>query len=388
MSGAKSPMEIGPKDEIYPNNAITILVETQMGRIFYLLFFVTILDLPRLITRHFIGDLYYGGLLLAIIVLAFSPFIVPQLSIFSKFSFNTYSYCVFALTCLMIARGGSYFATMIFFSMVLFVLLVKNIGVEFFSKNSLGKYLEYSSVLLLVYAAMTANDLYSAWVNSDIPTFGVVHYSEGFLGYELSNLAFFLFLISVICGFDRKLNLKLAFLALVLSYCYHVMWAACALVITVAYLGIRKLYAHGIPAYFIGMTILLGVGCLTFFVYDHNPYGVTVRLKESMSALSSIYSGNNYYGLMESQAPGVHGFWPTLIYNSGMLGIAWIGLLITYFYKILEDIGLFFLISTIIFSYLFVYEYINVLVIVILYIALLMPTSHIEFSKALPLEKS
>ena len=355
------------------NKTLNILLDSYIGRIYYFLFFLVILDLPRLLSRHFIGDLYYGGLMVAIIVIALAPFIFPALEKSTNNNRpNIYGYIVIILTGLIIARGGTYLSTMIFFSITLFVMMTQYIGFDFYSEKNMGRYLDYASVPLFLFAAMTARDLYS--MTKNVPW--LISFSEGWLGYELSDLSFCLFFIAVICGFKNGTIIRYALLTIVLSYSYAAIWAGAALLITIFYLFIRKLYLHQIQGYLIAIIILLGVTSLTFFVYDRNPFGLTVRLEELTNSIQSIYYNNNYYGLWEH--PTSHGLFPTIIYQGGFIGITWIAALIMYFYSMIRNIGFFFLITSILFSYFFVYQYVNVLFLVILHISLLRPASNMH----------
>ena len=97
--------------------------------------------------------------MVAIIVIALAPFVIPTVekSTQNKQS-NIYGYIVLALTSLIIARGGTDFSTMIFFSITVFVLMTQYIGIEFYSEKNMGRYLDYTSVPLFLHAAMTVND--------------------------------------------------------------------------------------------------------------------------------------------------------------------------------------------------------------------------------------
>jgi hypothetical protein len=376
-TGGRSETETVSMQHTPMNKTLSILLDSQIGRIYYFLFFIAILDLPRLLSRHFIGDLHYGGLMVAIIVIALAPFVIPTVekSTQNKQS-NIYGYIVLALTSLIIARGGTDFLTMIFFSLTLFVMIIQYIGLDFYSEKSLGRYLDFASVPLFLYAALTVYDWYFILANSRVPVFGVIYFSEGWLGYELSNLSFCLFFIAVICGFKNGTVIRYALLTIGLSYFYAAIWAGTALLITIFYLFIRKLYLHQIPGYLIAIIILLGVTSLILFVYDRNPFGLTVRLEELTNSIQSIYYKNNYYGLWEH--PSSHGLFPTIIYQGGVIGITWVAAVIMYFYSMIRNVGFFFLISSILFSYFFVYQYVNVLFLVILHISLLIPSGNMH----------
>jgi len=376
-TGGRSKTETVSMQHTPMNKTLSILLDSQIGRIYYFLFFIAILDLPRLLSRHFIGDLHYGGLMVAIIVVALAPFIIPTVekSTQNKQS-NIYGYIVLALTSLIIARGGTDFSIMIFFSITVFVMLTQYIGIDFYSEKNMGRYLDYTSVPLFLHAAMTVNDWYHHRYNDTVHFFGVAGFSEGWLGYELSNLSFCLFFIAVISGLKKGTVIRYAFLAIVLSNFYNATWTEAVLLITAIYLFIRKFLLHKVHVYTIAIIILLGATSVALLVYGRNLVGLTGKLEELMNAIQSLYYSKNYYGLWEH--PTTHGLLPTLIYQGGFIGITWMAALIMYFYSMIRDIGYFFLITSIFFSYFFAYQYVNVLFLVILHISLLIPSEHMH----------
>jgi len=176
----------------------------------------------------------------------------------------------------------------------------------------------------------------------------------------------------MICGFNKGTINRYALLTLVISYCYSVIWAGSALLIIALYMVVRHLYLHQIQRYLLAFIIFIGVTCIALFIYYYNPVGLTIRLKESLNSILSIYYDNNYYGLWEH--PPTHGLLTTIIYQGGLIGIIWIGLVIMYFYSVIRDVGYFFLICSIIFSYFWVYRYVHVVILVVLHISLFMPS--------------
>jgi len=124
----------------------------------------------------------------AIMIIALVPFIVPDLKITENKHFNIYGYLVFLFISIIIARGGSggsYFSTMIFLGMILFVMMVQFIGFEFYSKGNLGRYLDYASILLFLHALSSVSYMLNGRVSEHFPMFETIHFSEAWLGYEL-----------------------------------------------------------------------------------------------------------------------------------------------------------------------------------------------------------